>query len=137
MASTYDGTCLCERVRYRATGPLGLMQNCHCTDCRKAHGAAFATFVDVPRERFEYLQGEAELKRHRAASGALRTFCGNCGALLVWERDTEAGIIGLAAATLDTPPEGRPEYHIFVRSKVPWLDIEDGTPQHDAYPDDS
>jgi hypothetical protein len=113
------------------------MGNCHCTDCRKAHGAAFATFVDVPRDRFEYVQGAEELKCHRATSGALRTFCGNCGALLTWERDTEPGVIGLAAATLDTPVEGRPEYHIFVRSKVPWFDIQDGMPQHAAYPDDS
>ena len=40
--------------------------------------------------------------------------------------------IEIAAATLDTPLSLRPEYHIYVRSKVSWFDIQDGKPQHQA-----
>ena len=38
----------------------------------------------------------------------------------------------IAAATLDTPIDLRPEYHIYVRSKASWYDINDGKPQHET-----
>ena len=131
---TFEGSCLCGEVRYRAIGPLGRMGHCHCVDCRKAHGAAFATFVDVARKRFVLLKGEDRLRRHRAGTGAVRIFCDTCGSLLTWERDEDPETVSIAAGTLDTPPDRKPEYHIFVRSKVDWIDIADGLPQFAAYP---
>ena len=133
-AKIFEGSCLCRKVRYRATGPLGKMGHCHCVDCRKVHGAAFATFVDVPRAQFTIDQGEDALRRHRAESGAVRSFCGSCGSILFWEIDSDPGSISVTAGTFDTPPDRRPEYHFFVRSRVPWFEIEDDLPRHEAYP---
>ena len=132
---TFDVSCLCGAVRFRTVGPLGKMGHCHCVDCRKAHGAAFVTFVDVPRKQFSILQGEEKLKRHRAESGAVRSFCVDCGAILLWELDRDPGSVSIPAATFDTPPDRQPEYHFFMRSRVPWLEINDGLPQFAAYPD--
>ena len=39
------GSCLCGGVQYEVGGELNLMANCHCSMCRKHHGAAFVTFV--------------------------------------------------------------------------------------------
>ncbi len=131
----FEGSCLCRKVRFRAIGPFGKMGNCHCSDCQKAHGAAFATFIAVPRERFSFLQGEKRLGRHRAATGAVRSFCRKCGSILIWEEESDPDTVSLVAALLDAPPAGmRPEYHIFVRSKAPWYEIRDGMPEHQAYP---
>ena len=132
---TYHGSCLCQRVRYRATGPLAEMSHCHCVDCRKAHGAAFATFIEASRTGFSFVQGANNLQRHTAESGAIRSFCRTCGSILIWERNETSKIIGVAAGTLDTPLEQKPETHFFVRSKVPWFEIRDGLPQHAAYPE--
>jgi hypothetical protein len=128
------GSCLCGQVRYRLTGPLGSMGHCHCVDCRKAHGAAFATFLDVPRSGFTLTEGADLLRYHRADTGAVRSFCRDCGSTLFWERGGDS--VDIAAGTLDTPPTQRPSYHFFVRSKVPWYDIQDGLPQHAAYPEE-
>ena len=39
------GRCLCGTVRYELTGtPIG-MYPCHCSQCRHANGASFATNV--------------------------------------------------------------------------------------------
>ncbi|MFQ5876319.1 MAG: GFA family protein [Acidobacteriota bacterium] len=132
----YEGSCLCGRARFRATGPLGPMTHCHCTDCRKSHGAAFATYVEVPRERFAYVAGSDQLQTYTAESGTRRAFCRHCGSILISEAETDLQFVYIAAATLDTPVLQRPESHIFVRSKVPWLEIRDGLPQHAAYPED-
>jgi hypothetical protein len=42
------GTCLCSAIGWAAEGPFELMAHCHCSMCRKAHGASFATAVGAP-----------------------------------------------------------------------------------------
>ncbi len=42
------GSCLCKRVRFEIRGALGRSSHCHCSMCRKAHGAAFGTYAAVP-----------------------------------------------------------------------------------------
>ena len=130
----YEGSCLCGRVCYRATGPLGEFGYCHCTDCRKSHGAAFNSSIEVPRQRFTIVQGEDHLQTYQAESGTRRLFCRTCGAMIISEADDWEAVY-FSAGTLDTPLDQKPTYHIWVRSKVPWYEIRDGIPQHETYPD--
>ncbi|MEM9775142.1 MAG: hypothetical protein AAF902_11220 [Chloroflexota bacterium] len=37
------GGCLCGAVRYKITGPAKSVEHCHCSHCRKAHGALYAS----------------------------------------------------------------------------------------------
>ena len=41
------GSCLCGGVKYEITGPLMRSGHCHCSNCRKAHGAAFRSRARV------------------------------------------------------------------------------------------
>ncbi len=38
------------------------MAHCHCSMCRKFHGAAFSTYGEAKIENFKWLQGEGFLK---------------------------------------------------------------------------
>ncbi len=129
----FEGSCLCGGVRYRFFGPPGGMWHCHCTDCRKAHGAAFASSVQVARGRFSVVAGEDLLRTYEAATGTRRRFCGTCGSKITSTITSEPDSIYVMAATLDTRLEARAVAHIFVRSKVPWYEIRDGLPQHQTY----
>ncbi len=73
VGKVYEGSCLCQQVQYRVTGPLGNMANCFCADCRKSHSAAFATFIGVPRERFVYRKGEEALHGYDVRPGIVRS----------------------------------------------------------------
>lgn len=125
----HEGSCQCGRVHYKVDGPLSNMSNCHCTDCRKNSGAAFVTYVEAPKRAFGYVKGADLIQTHQAESGTKRAFCRQCGSTLNCFVDGD-DLIEIAAATLDTPIDLRPEYHIYVRSKVSWYDIKDGKPQH-------
>ena len=130
-----EGSCLCGRVRYRARAPWGEMDNCHCVDCRKSHGAAFATYIEARRDGFEWTAGAENLSTYIAETGTRRTFCSTCGSNLTCWVDADADLLELACGTLDTPLPLKPRSHIFVRSKAPWYEILDSAPQFRTYRD--
>jgi hypothetical protein len=51
-------SCLCGGVKYEITGPLLRLLNCHCSRCRKQHGAAFRSRARVNISDFKWVQGE-------------------------------------------------------------------------------
>lgn len=127
---TLEGSCLCQKVRYRITGKVGPLTHCHCTNCRKAHGAAFASYLDVPRENLTFMSGEKDLVTYQAESGTKRAFCPDCGAVITCWGDDEPKVIEISAGTLDTPLGKTETHHIWVHSRVPWYEIRDDFPQH-------
>jgi hypothetical protein len=128
------GGCLCGEIRYEIEGPVGRALYCHCTMCRKAHGSAFRARLAVPRNGFRFVRGEELLARYRSSPNTVRSFCSRCGSPLVNVWDGDPGSFGLALGTLDDDPGVRPERHLHVASKAPWLEITDGLPQHDGEP---
>ena len=51
----YTGSCLCGAVQYSVDKIEKQMAHCHCTMCRKFHGAAFATFGEARTENFHWV----------------------------------------------------------------------------------
>jgi hypothetical protein len=129
MKQKVAGSCLCGQVRFEITvGPDNWMEHCHCGMCRKAHGASFVTWIDLPVGDFRYTAGEGEVVRHRSSKDATRAFCRHCGSSLVWQRDG-APMLSIAAGVLDGDPGCRPAANIYVASKAPWVEL---LPQFDA-----
>jgi hypothetical protein len=128
------GSCLCGTVRYRIDGRVDGASHCHCSQCRKAHGAAFATYGHVRYADFQVTAGAAAIARYQASPRATRTFCRRCGSNLQWCPTGNAQYFALALGTLDDDPGVRPERHIFIGSKAPWYTIEDDLPQFAQYP---
>ena len=127
------GSCLCGCVRYEVEGRIGDLSHCHCSMCRKAHGAAFGTYGKVAWEGFRITSGEHLVKTYRSSADVSRTFCANCGAALQFIRDGKAGF-GLAVGTLDSDCEARATAQIWTRDKAPWWDLERQPPAFDTYP---
>ncbi len=124
-------SCLCGEVSWESEAPFASMAHCHCSRCRKAHGAAFATYVTVPAAGF-HLRGGEHVKRWESSPGFSRCFCGRCGSVV--PGDPWEGLIFLPAGNFDDDPGIRPLAHIFVASKAPWFEIRDSLPRFDAYP---
>lgn len=126
------GSCLCRGVRFEIAGKLSAASHCHCTMCRKAHGAAFGTYAAAKAEDFRVLSGEELITRYRSSPGIVRTFCARCGSTLQWLRESKPEIVDVALGVLDDDPGVRAECHIYVGSKAPWYEITDGLPRHEA-----
>lgn len=130
------GGCLCGAVRYEIAGALEEMHHCHCSRCRKAHGAAFSTFARVRADSLRVSSGEDRVRRFRSSPQVERSFCSECGSSLFFRFEPLADAVWVAVGTIDGDPGLRPQAHIFAASKAPWHEILDDLPRHDEYPED-
>lgn len=127
------GACLCGALAYEVEGPFDLLAHCHCSMCRKHHGAPFATFVGASASGFRWLRGEPVA--YRSSPASVRHHCATCGATSPASVAT-GDMVFLPAGNLvgDLPGlEGR-SVHVYVASKAPWHVIADALPQHDTLP---
>jgi hypothetical protein len=128
------GHCLCGEVRYEVDAELGPIVACHCSFCRRAHGAAFIPVFAVSRNDFRWLAGEENVKVFTTPGGGTRTFTTCCGTRLFNSPRKFPEIVSLIAETLDEPLTEPPAVHINVESKAPWYEIRDDKPQFPALP---
>ena len=125
--SAIQGGCLCGKVQYEVTESLDHAHNCHCSMCRRQHGAAYATYADVSPDAFKWILGEDLTKTYESPAGAGWCFCTECGATLAGTQDGR--VIFVTLGTIAGDPGVRPESHIFVGSKALWNEILDDLPQ--------
>jgi hypothetical protein len=125
------GRCLCGAVRYEIEGSVRHITHCHCQMCRKAHGAAFATYAPLARRRFRLTNGADQLRSYRSSEHVTRQSCGVCGSQLFWLDEKHPEIISVTLGTVDGDPGGRPEAHIYAKHRACWYEISDGLPQYD------
>lgn len=122
MTQLYQGSCLCAAVSYELLVSPGAVSHCHCSQCRKGHGAAFASYASVPRKMLRIAQGSASIKTYASSETVIREFCAECGSNLFWSRTQGefADWVSIALGTLDTPFVPQKQKHVYVDSIAPW-----------------
>ena len=127
------GSCLCGTVRYVLDARPQFINHCHCSMCRKVHGAAFGSFLHADGQGFRWLSGEGNVASYPSSPGNVRSFCKTCGSNMPVLEDGGAHVI-IPAGTLDDDPGMRPVVHILTDSKAPWYEIGDALPRYGAFP---
>jgi hypothetical protein len=127
------GACLCGTVQYEIAGPFQMMMHCHCSMCRKHHGASFATFVAAPYAGFRWIAGEDAIAKYKSSAQGERFYCRHCGSVGPTLMP-DAGYAAAPAGNLDGELGTPPQFHAFVGSKAPFYTITDYLPQHEGMP---
>jgi hypothetical protein len=122
MPAPYPGHCLCGAIRYRISSEPLTVYACHCTDCQRRTGSAFALSMLVRRSALEVLQGTpasyfAALPDGRTKSGRL---CASCGTRL-WGEPANHAIVVVQPGTLEQASQLVPVAHQWTRSAQPWV----------------
>jgi len=115
------GQCLCGAIQFEIDKVEPKMAHCHCSMCRKFHGAAFSTFAEVKIDNFRWLKGMGLLVDYIAGNGTVRQFCGVCGSSMTFKSAQRTGSsveIALALGTLDSDFDLQVDAHIHVDSKA-------------------
>jgi len=124
------GGCLCGAVRYTADADPTSATICHCRDCQKFTGSAFAALVVVSKEKFAI---EGTLKTFSSLGGSghpiLRHFCPECGSSIAEEPGLRPGIMVLNVGTLDDPAIAKQGREIFRDGALPWVEVHGDIPR--------
>ena len=129
----YQGGCLCGAVRFQINGAIRNIIYCHCSQCRKAQGSAFATNGIVQASEFSIVSGENNMTGFNVSEDQVKYFCKTCGSPIVSKRTSVPDQVRVRLGTIDSPISERPSAHIFVGSKANWEDICGELPQYDEY----
>ena len=128
------GRCLCEAISYEIDGPLGPIFNCHCSKCRRWHGAAFRTRASIKKSQFTWVTGEHLLSRFNSSDNVVKTFCSVCGSNLMSFYENDLNLVGVPLGGLEHHPGSAPIANIFIGSKAPWYELTNGLPQYQEWP---
>ena len=128
---TIRGSCLCGAVRFEAD-KVRWLTHCHCANCRKLTGAAFATYAHVDSDKFRFIAGEDMTVQHESSPGSFRNRCKVCGCPTPGKAPY-LPTVSIPAGLLDDDPEVRPRLHVFTSSRAPWWTIQDDLPQHEKW----
>jgi hypothetical protein len=95
--------------------------NCHCRDCQKASGGAYAPALAVPTPTVK-ITGEVTCFDNHGDSGHVvsRGFCPTCGARLFGKSAGMPDLTIILAGSLDDPSGFRPGMDIYTASAQPW-----------------
>lgn len=83
MTTRFSGGCICGAIRYECSAEATATGKCHCRDCQRATGSAFAAAFVVPRDAIS-ITGDVKYFDLKGDNGSLvrRGFCPVCGARL-------------------------------------------------------
>ena len=124
------GSCFCGAVRYRIASAPMFVHCCHCRDCQRQAGSAFAINGLIERDRIELLAGAPEPVAMKTDSGRPHDIwrCPECRSALWSDYGRRGVLVFLRLATLDDPGRFAPDVHIFTRSKIGWVDLSHPAP---------
>lgn len=110
------GGCACGKVRYEIAEAPIFQAVCHCSDCQKSSGSAFAEVLLVAADRFAMSGAEPRFHASKAKSGRTmnRGFCSDCGSQVVIRRPETPQFAFVQAGSLDDPSLFQPMAEVFV-----------------------
>ncbi|MDX2169951.1 MAG: GFA family protein [Deltaproteobacteria bacterium] len=138
VALPLTGGCHCGALRYQITQPPLMVYNCHCTNCRRIGGGAFATPITVLEASFAFTQGEPRTYEWQSDAGNTRVgwLCGTCGSRIAHGQRPSSSVLSLRSGTLDDAGWVEPVGDIWTRSALPWVALGGGRIQVAQQPTD-
>ena len=99
-----SGSCQCGALRFDVALPSKWVAHCHCSMCRRAHGAAFVTWVGMDATRARIDDTRQTLRWYASSPGAERGFCSHCGTMLFFRSQRWPGELHIVRANFDARP---------------------------------
>jgi len=136
MSDGLDGGCSCGAVRYRLRSEPLLVHCCHCLNCQRQTGSAFAINVLIEAGSVEIVAGDPRpVDVPRDDGSTQRIFrCPACQ-VAVYSEYTRPQVWFVRAGTLDDPSQVSPDVHIYTRSKRDWIALPESVPAFEVYYD--
>lgn len=128
-ARRVPGACLCGGVRFTVTLPTLFCAHCHCSMCRRNHGAGYVTWFAVPPAQLVVESGSDQLVRYESSVHGSRSFCRRCGSSLFCESTHDPDRVDIALGAMHEPIDREPQLHTYFDSRASWITVGDDLPR--------
>jgi hypothetical protein len=127
--TTRTASCRCGQLSATVTGEPVRVSVCHCLNCKKRSGSAFAVQARWPREQVT-VEGASKPFVMVADSGnrGIFHFCPECGSDVYYEIDGKFDdkfndLVAIPLGTFDDPYFARPGFSVWEERKHEWVEI--------------
>jgi hypothetical protein len=124
-----QGSCFCGAVQFAITLPTLFCAHCHCTMCRRVHGAGYVTWIGVPYSRFRLTAGQEHLAIHHSSDHGRRSFCNVCSSSLFCESTHHPEHIDIVLANINGKIDRDPQAHYYFTDRAEWVAVADELPR--------
>jgi hypothetical protein len=130
MAKKFTGSCGCGSVCYQLIDTPMFVHCCHCDDCQRLTGSAFALNAIIETQAIKLLRGKP-VPRENGAHDIYR--CPRCQTALWSDYGRRPNLRFVRVGTLDKPGALKPDVHIYTHYKAKWLNLPKRTPSFRHY----
>ena len=130
---SHTASCRCGQLRATVSGEPVRMSVCHCLNCQKRSGSAFAAQARWPADQV-LIEGNSSAFELVGESGSRATFhfCPECGSDVYYDNNGGAdGQVAIPLGAFDDPYFLTPNYSIFESRKHGWVEITGEGLEHD------
>src|SRR6478736_6848639 len=121
-AGVATGQCLCGKVTFEIDVPARWAWHDHSAASRKAHGAAYATYVGCWKKNVRVAKGKKNIATFEdEKTNTVRSFCARCGTPLFYERTRSAHMINIPRALFAGRTGREPRYHLNHAEMADWI----------------
>ncbi len=119
----HPASCRCGQLTAVATGTPIRISVCHCLNCQKRSGSAFAAQVRFPAAQVA-TSGEAKTYTVSGENGAAHFhFCPKCGATVYFTNDAVPETIAIPLGAFDDPYAFTPTVSVYENRQHEWLQL--------------
>ena len=124
-----SASCRCGQLKAVVSGEPVRVSVCHCLNCKKRSGSAFAVQARWPKDQVR-IEGRLKTFVKVADSGNRGTFhfCPDCGSDVYYDIDGKFddkfnGLIAIPLGAFDDPFVMQPRFSVWEKRKHDWLEI--------------
>lgn len=121
MSKKLTGECLCGAVKFSVENHFKAFYQCHCKQCQKLTGSAFASNIFTEPDNIQWLAGKEKVTEYEHETREFsKSFCSVCGSAVPFINKTKTSLI-VPAGSLNELPTMEPQANIFTSEEACWL----------------
>ena len=132
--TTRTASCRCGQLKATITGDPVRVSVCHCLNCKKRTGSAFAAQARWPAEQVA-IEGRSSSFKKVSDSGNFATFyfCPECGSDVHYDNNGKFdGQIAIPLGAFDDPYFLTPTFSVWEERKHEWVEISGEGVEHSS-----
>jgi hypothetical protein len=128
-------SCRCGQLQAICEGDPVRVSVCHCLDCQRRSGSAFATQARWPEAQVT-VSGSARRWERIADSGHKATyqFCRDCGSTVAYVIEGWPGVVAVPVGAFADPSFPAPKFSVYEHRKYPWVAVLGENVEHSSTP---